>query len=208
MEYRFLGRSGLQVSELCLGTMMFGAETDEQTSHRILDTFAETGGNFIDTADVYGQGLSEEVLGRWLTNKRRDDLVIATKAFGEMGPGPNDRGLSRKHILDAVRASLRRLGTDYIDLYQVHVWDDGTPLEETLSTLDALVKAGTVRYVGASNFCGWQLQKAVDVSRQGGWEAFVCLQPLYNLLDREAEWEQFPVCRSEGIGVISWSPLR
>ncbi len=125
-----------------------------------------------------------------------------------MGPGPNDQGLSRKHILDAVQASLRRLGTDYIDLYQLHVWDNGTPIEETLSTLDALVKEGTVRYVGASNFCGWQLQKALDVSRQNGWEAFVSLQPLYNLLDREAEWELLPVCRSEGIGVIPWSPLR
>src|SRR4051794_24547963 len=150
MDYRFLGGSGLQVSELCLGTMMFGVEVDEQTSHRILDTFAEAGGTFIDTADVYGRGRSEEILGRWLKDRRRDDYVIATKAFGEMGPGPNDRGLSRKHLLDAVRASLRRLGTDYIDLYQVHVWDDGTPLEETLSTLDALVREGTVRYVGAS----------------------------------------------------------
>jgi aryl-alcohol dehydrogenase-like predicted oxidoreductase len=188
--------------------MMFGAETDEQTSHQILDTFAEAGGNFIDTADVYGQGRSEEVLGRWLATRRREDYVIATKAFGDMGPGPNDGGLSRKHILDAVRASLRRLGTDHIDLYQVHVWDDGTPLEETLSTLDMLVREGTVRYVGASNFCGWQLQKAVDVSLRNGWEPLVCLQPLYNLLDREAEWELFSVCRSEGLGVIPWSPLR
>ncbi len=208
MEYRFLGRSGLQVSELCLGTMMFGEQTDEQMSNQILDTFVEAGGNFIDTADVYGHGRSEEILGSWLKNKRRDDYVIATKAFGEMGPGPNDQGLSRKHILDAVQASLRRLGTDYIDLYQLHVWDNGTPIEETLSTLDALVKEGTVRYVGASNFCGWQLQKALDVSRQNGWEAFVSLQPLYNLLDREAEWELLSVCRSEGIGVIPWSPLR
>jgi aryl-alcohol dehydrogenase-like predicted oxidoreductase len=208
MEYRFLGRSGLQVSELCMGTMMFGEQTDEQTGHQILDTFVAAGGNFIDTADVYAHGRSEEILGSWLKNKRRDDYVIGTKAFGEMGPGPNDQGLSRKHILDAVQASLRRLGTDYIDLYQLHVWDDGTPIEETLSTLDALVKAGTVRYVGASNFCGWQLQKALDVSRQNGWEAFVSLQPLYNLLDRDAEWELFPVCRSEGLGVIPWSPLR
>ena len=191
-----------------MGTMVFGDRADEQTSHQILDTFADAGGNFIDTADAYGQGLSEEILGRWLKGRRRDDFVIATKGFGEMGPGPNDRGLSRKHILDAVHASLRRLGTGHIDLYQLHVWDDGTPLEETLSTLDALVKEGTVRYVGASNFCGWQLQKAVDLSRQNGWEAFVSLQPLYNLLDRDAEWELLPVCRSEGIGVIPWSPLR
>jgi aryl-alcohol dehydrogenase-like predicted oxidoreductase len=208
MEHRFLGRSGLQVSELCLGTMMFGSETGEQTSHQILDAFADAGGTFIDTADVYGHGRSEEILGRWLKTRRRDDYVIATKAFGEMGTGPNDRGLSRKHILDAVRASLRRLGTDHIDLYQVHVWDDGTPLEETLSTLDALVREGTVRYIGASNFCGWQLQKAIDLSRLHGWEAFVSLQPLYNLLDREAEWELLPVCRTEGLGVIPWSPLR
>ena len=208
MEYRFLGRSGLQVSELCLGTMMFGERTDERTSHQILDAFAEAGGNFIDTADRYGQGRSEEILGGWLKGRRRGDFVIATKVFGDMGPGPNDGGLSRKHILDAVHASLRRLGTDHIDLYQLHVWDDGTPIEETLSTMDALVKAGTIRYVGASNFCGWQLQKAVDASRQNGWETLVSLQPLYNLLDRDAEWELFPVCRSEGIGVIPWSPLR
>jgi len=208
MEYRFLGRSGLQVSELCLGTMMFGERTDERTSHQILDTFAEAGGNFIDTADVYGQGRSEEILGSWLKTRRRADYVIATKAFGEMGPGPNEGGLSRKHILDAVRASLRRLGTDHIDLYQLHVWDDGTPLEESLSTLDGLVREGTVRYLGVSNFTGWQLQKAVDLSLLHGWETVVCLQPLYNLLDREAEWELFPVCRAEGLGVIPWSPLR
>lgn len=208
MDYRFLGRSGLQVSELCLGTMMFGERTDEQTSHRILDTFADAGGNFIDTADVYGQGRAEEILGGWLKTRRREDFVVATKAFGEMGPGPNERGLSRKHILDAVRASLRRLGTDHIDLYQLHVWDDGTPLEESLSTLDGLVRDGTVRYLGVSNFTGWQLQKAVDISSLRGWEALVCLQPLYNLLDREAEWELFPVCRAEGLGVLPWSPLR
>ncbi|TCN44682.1 aryl-alcohol dehydrogenase-like predicted oxidoreductase [Kribbella orskensis] len=208
MDYHFLGRSGLQVSELCLGTMMFGEQTDEQTSHQILDTFVESGGNFIDTADVYGRGRSEEILGTWLKSRRREDYVVATKAFGEMGPGPNEQGLSRKHILDAVRASLRRLGTDHIDLYQLHVWDDGTPIEETLSTLDALVKEGTVRYIGASNFSGWQLQKAIDVSRQNGWESFVSLQPLYNLLDRDAEWELLPVSRSEGLGVLPWSPLR
>lgn len=208
MDYRFLGRSGLRVSELCLGTMMFGERTDESASHRILDAFAEAGGNFIDTADVYGQGRSEEILGSWLKARRREDYVVATKAFGEMGPGPNEHGLSRKHVLDAVRASLRRLGTDHIDLYQVHVWDDGTPLEETLSTLDGLVRDGVVRYLGVSNFTGWQLQKAVDLSVLRGWETVVCLQPLYNLLDREAEWELFPVCRAEGLGVIPWSPLR
>ncbi|MCO5967991.1 aldo/keto reductase [Actinoallomurus soli] len=208
MRNRFLGRSGLQVSELCLGTMMFGVETDEQTSHHIMDAYAEAGGTFLDTADVYAQGGSEEILGRWLKTKNRDDFIIATKAFNAMGPGPNDRGLSRKHILDAVHASLRRLGTDHIDLYQVHNWDNATPLEETLSTLDTLVRNGTVRYVGTSNFCGWQLQKALDLSAMHGWEPFVCLQPLYNLLDRDAEWELLPVCRAEGLGVIPWSPLR
>ena len=198
----------MRVSELCLGTMMFGERTDEETSHRILDTFAAAGGNFIDTADVYGRGRAEEILGGWLKGRPRADLVIATKAFGEMGPGPNERGLSRKHILDAVEGSLRRLGTDYIDLYQLHVWDDGTPLDESLSTLDRLVRDGTVRYVGVSNFTGWQLQKAVDVAALRGWEPLVCLQPLYNLLDRDAEWELFPVCRNEGLGVLPWSPLR
>ncbi|WP_459719547.1 aldo/keto reductase [Actinophytocola sp. KF-1] len=208
MEYRFLGRSGLRVSELCLGTMMFGERTDERTSHRILDAFTDAGGTFIDTADVYGHGRAEEILGSWLRTRRRTDHVIATKAYGEMGPGPNERGLSRKHILDAVHASLRRLGTDHIDLYQLHVWDDGTPLEESLSTLDGLVRAGTVRYIGVSNFTGWQLQKAVDVAVLRGWEPLVSLQPLYNLLDREAEWELFEVCRAEGLGVLPWSPLR
>ena len=188
--------------------MMFGNETDEQTSAQILDTFTESGGNLIDTADVYGEGRSEQVLGRWLKGRRREDHVVATKVWGPTGSGRNDRGLSRKHILDGVEASLRRLGTDYIDLYQVHVWDPGTPLTETLSTLDTLVRSGKVRYVGVSNFCGWQLQKAVDLCHQHGWEPPVTLQPLYNLLDREAEWELLPVCQNEGLGVITWSPLR
>ena len=165
MDYRFLGATGLEVSELSLGAMTFGNETDEQTSTKILDTFTEAGGNFIDTADIYGEGRSEEVLGRWLTTRRREDHIVATKVWGPTGPGRNDRGLSRKHILEAVEASLRRLGTDYIDLYQLHLWDAGTPLTETLSTLDMLVRSGKVRYVGASNFCGWQLQKAIDLCR-------------------------------------------
>jgi aryl-alcohol dehydrogenase-like predicted oxidoreductase len=208
MDYRLLGATGLEVSELCLGAMMFGSRTDEQTSTQILDTFTEAGGNFIDTADIYGEGRSEEVLGRWLKTRRREDHVVATKVWGVTGPGRNDRGLSRKHILDGVDASLRRLGTDYIDLYQVHVWDGATPLTETLSTLDMLVRSGKVRYVGASNFTGWQLQKAIDLCRQHGWEPLVSLQPLYTLLDRAAEWELLPVCRNEGVGVITWSPLR
>jgi aryl-alcohol dehydrogenase-like predicted oxidoreductase len=208
MEYRFLGATGLEVSELCLGAMMFGTRTDEQTSTRILETYTEAGGNFIDTADIYGDGVSEEVLGRWLKTRRREDHVVATKVWGPTGPGRNDRGLSRKHILDGVDASLRRLGTDYIDLYQLHGWDAGTPLTETLSTLDSLVRAGKVRYIGVSNFSGWQIQKAVDLCRQHGWAPLASLQPLYTLLDREAEWELVPVCRNEGIGMVTWSPLR
>jgi len=208
MDYRYLGASGLQVSELGLGAMMFGERTDEQDSMEILHKFTDAGGTFIDTADVYGQGQSEEVLGRWLKTQRRDDYVIATKVWGPMGTQPNDRGLSRKHILEAVDASLRRLGTDYIDLYQVHLWDGGTPLTETLSTLDSLVRAGKVRYIGASNFRGWQLQKAIDLSRQHGWETFASLQPLYTLLDRGPEWELLQVCQNEGVGVVTWSPLR
>jgi aryl-alcohol dehydrogenase-like predicted oxidoreductase len=208
MRYRYLGRTGLKVSELCLGAMTFGRETTEQDSGRMLDRFVEAGGNFIDTADVYSEGISEEILGRWLAGKRRDDFVIATKVRFPMGSGPNDVGLSRKHILSAVEDSLRRLNTSYIDLYQVHMWDPGTPLEETLSALDHLIQSGKIRYVGASNYAGYQLQKAIDVSRHNGWEAFVCLQPLYNLLDRSFEWELEPVCEAEGVGVIPWSPLR
>jgi aryl-alcohol dehydrogenase-like predicted oxidoreductase len=208
MNYRFLGRTGLRVSELCLGALTFGREADEATSRAILDRFADAGGNFVDTADVYGAGESEAVVGRWLAGRSRDDLVIATKVRYPSGRGPNDVGLSRKHILAAVEGSLRRLGTDYVDLYQVHCWDHITPLEETLGTLDGLVRSGKVRYVGASNFGGWQLQKAIDLSRRNGWEAFVCLQPQYNLLCRSTEWELLPVCANEGLGVIPWSPLR
>lgn len=208
MEYRYLGRSGLKVSELCLGSMTFGRETSEEESRRILDLFFEAGGNCIDTANVYAQGASEEIVGRWLKEHRRDELVIATKVRFAMGEGPNDLGLRRKHILREVEASLRRLQVDYIDLYQVHCWDPGTPLEETLSTLDDLVRRGWVRYLGASNYSGWQLQKAVDMARAHNWEGFVSLQPLYNLLDRSAEWELIPVCLEEGLGIIPWSPLR
>ena len=208
MRYRYLGRTGLKVSELCLGAMTFGRETTEADSFRMLDCFVEAGGNFIDTADVYSQGISEQILGRWLAGKRRDDFVIATKVRFPMGDGPNDVGLSRKHIMSAVEDSLRRLNTSYIDLYQVHMWDPGTPLEETLDALDQLIQTGKVRYLGASNYAGYQLQKAVDLSRHNGWEPFACLQPLYNLLDRSFEWELGPVCEAEGVGVIPWSPLR
>ena len=208
MNYRFMGKTGLRVSDLCLGAMTFGREADEKQSHQMMDRFVEAGGNFIDTANVYSIGLSEEIVGSWLLTQNRDDLVIATKVRFPMGSGPNEVGLSRKHILASVEASLRRLRTDYIDLYQVHCWDPVTPLEETLSTLNDLVRAGKVRYIGASNFSGWQLQKAIDMSRQMGWEPFTCLQPLYNLLDRSLEWELIPLSLNEGIGVIPWSPLR
>lgn len=208
MKYRQMGKTGLRVSELCLGAMTFGRETTEPDSFKILDHFVEVGGNFIDTADVYSTGVSEEILGRWLKGKNRADFVIATKVRFSMGSGPNDFGLSRKHILDGIEKSLRRLGTDYIDIYQIHKWDWQTPIAETLSALNSLVQAGKVRYLGASNVAGYQLQKSIDLSRANEWEPFTCLQPLYNLLDRSIEWELLPVCREEGVGVIPWSPLR
>jgi aryl-alcohol dehydrogenase-like predicted oxidoreductase len=208
MDYRFLGRTGLKVSELCLGAMTFGRESTPEVSFQVLDRFAAAGGNFIDTADVYGQGVSETITGQWLKNKRREDWVIATKVRFRVGEGVNDEGLSRKHILASVEGSLRRLGTEYIDLYQVHSWWDQINLEETLGTLDTLVQSGKVRYLGVSNFRGWQLQKAIDLSRMRRWEPFVCLQPLYNLLDRGIEYELVPICQNEGLGIITWSPLR
>ncbi len=208
MDYRFLGKTGVKVSELCLGAMTFGRESSEEDSRQMLDRFVAAGGNFIDTADVYAGSASEAIIGRWLQGKPRDNFVIATKVRFETGEGQNDVGLSRKHILAGVEASLKRLSTDYIDLYQVHCWDEPTALEETLSTLDGLVTSGKVRYLGASNFLGWHLQKAADLCRAHGWEPFVCLQPQYNLLERAIEWEVLPVCRNEGMGVIPWSPLR
>jgi aryl-alcohol dehydrogenase-like predicted oxidoreductase len=208
MQFRYMGRTGLKVSELCLGAMTFGRETTEADSRVILDKFVEAGGNFVDIADVYAGGQSEEIVGRWLQDKNRDDFIIATKVRFPMGQGPNDAGLSRKHILSGIEASLRRMNTDYIDLYQVHCWDRGTPLEETLSTLDTLVKSGKVRYIGVSNYTGWQLQKAIDLSKHLGWEAFTCVQPQYNLLCREVEWEVLDVCINEGLGIIPWSPLK
>jgi aryl-alcohol dehydrogenase-like predicted oxidoreductase len=209
METRFVGRSGLQVSELCLGTMTFGPDrgADEATAHQILDTFVDAGGTFIDTANVYSQGVAEEILGRWLKTRNRDDLVIATKVYAEAAPGAPTRGTGRKHVLAEVEQSLRRLQTDFIDLYQAHVFDDATPFEETLSTFDSLVTSGKVRFIGASNYTGWQLQKSIDLSRHHGWEPFVSLQPLYNLLDRGVELELLPLCRNEGVGVIAWSPI-
>lgn len=208
MQYRYMGKTGLKVSELCLGAMTFGREADVPTSNSMMDAFVDAGGNFIDTANVYSQGGSEEVLGNWLKTKKRDDLVIATKVRFGMGDGPNDVGVSRKHILSAVENSLKRLQTDYIDLYQVHCYDPGTPLEETMQTLNSLVVQGKVRYIGVSNFKAYQIQKANDIAKANGWEPITCLQPLYNLLDRFIEWELTDVCEEQGIGIIPWSPLR
>jgi len=207
MEYRRLGRSGLKVSELCLGTMTFGWNSGEAESRQMLDRFTDLGGNFIDTADIYAEGESEAILGRWLKNQPRDQLVIATKVRFATGTSPNDQGLGRKHIMSAVDASLRRLATDYIDLYQLHCWDEKTPLEESLAVMDALVRSGKVRYVGISNVTGWQLQLALDSCRQLGFMPLCSLQALYNLLDRYVEWDLIPVCRHAGLGVMCWSPL-
>jgi len=208
MEYRFLGRTGLQVSALCFGTQTFGWGADERTAHAMLDQFVDAGGNFVDSADSYNNGQSETIIGTWLkSRKNRNHLVIATKVFFPTGPGPNDRGLSRKHLLAAVEGSLRRLQTDYIDLYQMHCWDAATPLEETLETLNDLVRSGKVRYIGASNFTPSQLDRALMLSRFNHWARIECLQPEYSLLVRSPEWELLPLCRAEGIGVIPWSPL-
>jgi aryl-alcohol dehydrogenase-like predicted oxidoreductase len=206
MEYRRLGSTGLMVSELCLGCMTFGQEADEGTSREIMGTFLDAGGNFVDTADVYSDGLSEEITGRALEGVR-DGVVLATKVRFPMGEGPNDVGLSRKHIIQGCEDSLRRLGTDFIDLYQVHCWDTATPLEEILSALTDLVRSGKVRYLGVSNFTGWQLMKSLAVSEANGFEKFVCLQPQYSLVERNIEREIMPVCVEEGIGMIPWSPL-
>ena len=206
MEYRSLGDTGLMVSELCLGCMTFGREADEGDSRKIVDRFLDAGGNFLDTADVYSKGLSEEITGRAI-KAVRDDVVLATKVFFPMGEGPNDIGLSRKHVTQGCEDSLRRLGTDYIDLYQVHCWDGVTPLQETLSALTDLVRSGKVRYIGVSNFTGWQLMRSVRVSEANGLERFACLQPQYSLVERNIEREVLPVCVEEGLGVIPWSPL-
>jgi aryl-alcohol dehydrogenase-like predicted oxidoreductase len=206
MDYRRLGRTGLMVSELCLGTMTFGRELDEAGSKAMISRFLDAGGNFVDTADVYERGVSEEITGRAIKGVR-EDVVLATKVRFPMGEGPNDVGLSRKHVIAGCEDSLRRLGTDYVDLYQVHAWDAATPLEETLSALTDLVRGGKVRYVGVSNFTGWQLMKALYVSELRGFERFVSLQPQYSLVERNIEVEVLPACREEGVGVIPWGPL-
>jgi aryl-alcohol dehydrogenase-like predicted oxidoreductase len=209
MEYRTLGGTGTLVSTLCLGTMTFGAETDEKGAYAQLDRFVEQGGNLLDTADVYSRGAAEEIMGRWLRDRpgMRDRVVIATKGRFPMGDGPNDAGLSRVHLSRALDASLRRLGAEVIDLYQAHAWDPLTPIEETLRFFDDAVRAGKIRYVGVSNFTGWQLQKAALLTRSLSLAPIVTLQPQYNLLARDIEWELIPVCENENIGVLPWSPL-
>src|SRR4051794_15573397 len=210
MEYRPLGRSGCLVSTLALGTTTFGRESDEAVSHAQLDAFLAAGGTLIDTADVYAGGDSEEILGRWLARQPseiRSQVVLATKGRFRMGEGPNDVGLSRRHLRDALDASLRRLGVEHIDLYQMHAFDPLTPLEETLRFLDDSVTAGKIGYVGLSNFTGWQLQRAVDLAEFRSYARPVTLQPQYNLLAREIEWEIVPGCEANGLGLLPWSPL-
>ncbi|MGI8986946.1 MAG: aldo/keto reductase [Nocardioidaceae bacterium] len=209
MEHRTLGRSGSAVSTFALGTMTFGAETDEAGSHAQMDAFLAAGGTLVDTADVYTSGASEEIVGRWLAARpgAREQVVLATKGRFPMGDGPNDAGLSRRHLTAALDASLRRLGVDTVDLYQVHGWDPLTPLEETLRFLDDAVRAGKAQYVGLSNFTGWQLQRAVGLAEYRHLAVPVTLQPQYNLLVREVEWEIVPAAAANGLGLLPWSPL-
>lgn len=217
MEYRRLGRTGLKVSTICLGTMQFGWTADEARSFEVMDTAVNLGCNFFDTADVYSRwaegnpgGVSEQIIGNWLKNSavRRDQMIIATKVRGKMGDGPNDQGLSRHHILNAAEASLRRLQTDIIDLYQVHWTDEETPLDETLRALEDLVRAGKVRYVGCSNYPAWLLMKALWISDVQKLVRFDSVQPHYSLVHRdEFERELMPLCQDQGVGVIPYSPL-
>ena len=206
MEYVTLGRSGLVVSRLCLGTMTFGREADEAASRAMVDRFVDAGGTFVDTADIYGSGVSEEITGRAIAS-RRDEIVLATKVRWAMGEGRNDIGLSRRHVIDACEASLRRLGTDWIDLYQLHMWDGLTPIEETLSALTDLVRQGKVRYIGASNFVGWHLFSAELAAATAGLARLVSLQPQYSLIERRLEYEIGPAAQALGIGLIPWAPL-
>jgi 1-deoxyxylulose-5-phosphate synthase len=213
MEHARLGRTGLQVSRLCLGTMTFGLQSDESTAFAILDRAAEGGIDFIDTSDAYPlggelstRGITEEILGRWLRGKR-DQFIVATKCFAPTGPAPFDAGNSRKHIMTAVDASLRRLQTDYIDLYQLHGYDRQTPIDETLGALDDLVHAGKVRYTGCSNFLTYQLVRAIGRSETLRLARFDSVQPRYNLLFRQIEREMLPFCLEEGVGVIPYNPI-
>ena len=216
MEYVRLGNTGLEVSRICLGCMTYGEPgrgnhawtLPEDESRPLLKQAVELGINFWDTANVYSDGSSEEIVGRAIkTYSRREEIVLATKVNGRMRPGPNGAGLSRRAILDEIDNSLRRLGTDYVDLYQIHRWDHETPIEETLEALNDVVRAGKARYIGASSMYAWQFMKALMVSRQHGWAEFVSMQDHLNLLNREEEREMLPLCRDQGVGVIPWSPL-
>ena len=210
--YRFLGDTGIKVSRFCFGTMTLGTKwlhvgtMAQKDADKLVGMSLDAGINFFDTADVYHQGESEEYLAKALGDKS-DKVIIGTKVRGRQSPDPNDVGLSRRHIRNAVEGSLRRLKRETIDLYQVHAWDDATPLDETLSTLNDLVREGKVRYIGASNFTGWQLMKALAISDSQGWERFVTLQPLYNLMTRDLELELIPLCEDQGLGILPWSPL-
>lgn len=214
MQYVQLGRCGLRVSKLCLGAMSYGSSSakpwilDEEVSRPFIRRALDLGINFFDTADMYSSGESERVLGRALRDfALRDDVVIATKVYYPMGDGTNRCGLSRKHVISAIDASLRRLGTDHVDLYQIHRWDEHTPIEETLEALSDVVRAGKARYIGASSMHAWQFQKALMLSERYGWVRFVSMQNHYNLAYREEEREMLPLCREEGIAVLPWSPL-
>ncbi len=214
MKTRFLGNTGTRVSELCFGAMTFGGkgywknigQVEQKEADVLIDLAIEGGINFFDTADVYSEGRSEEILGKALGG-RRNDVILATKVRGKTGPGPNDIGLSRKHVISSCNASLKRLGTDYIDLYQVHSFDPRTPLDETLRVLDDLVREGKVRYIGASNFTGWQLMKALAISEKQNLEKFVTLQALYSLIARDLENELVPLSLDQKLGILPWSPL-
>jgi aryl-alcohol dehydrogenase-like predicted oxidoreductase len=215
MEYARFGSSGMKVSRICLGCMSFGQPTerwpwalDEENSRPYIQRALELGINFFDTANVYSNGRSEEIVGKALREfAARDEVVIATKVYFEMGSGPNDRGLSRKHILSSIDASLKRLGTDYVDLYQIHRWDYDTPIEETLEALNDVIRAGKARYIGASAMYAWQFAKALYTADLHGWTRFVSMQPHYNLIYREEEREMLPLCQDQKIAVIPFSPL-
>lgn len=216
MQYTNLGNTGLKVSRICLGCMSYGVPArgnhswvlDEAESRPFIKQALDLGVNFFDTANVYSDGTSEEIVGRILREyTTRDEVVIATKVHGRMRPGPNGQGLSRKAIMSEIDQSLKRLGTDYVDLYQIHRWDYETPIEETLEALNDVVKSGKARYIGASSMHAWQFLKALHTSREHGWSQFVSMQDYLNLLYREEEREMLPLCEAEGIGVIPWSPL-
>lgn len=219
MEYVNLGRSGLKVSRLCLGCMTYGQADptryrhadwtlNEEQSRPFIQKALDLGINFFDTADGYAYGASEEILGRAVRDfTRREEVVLATKVFSPMGDGPNSRGLSRKHIMASIDASLKRLGTDYVDLYQLHRWDYETPIEETMEALNDVVRAGKALHIGASSMFAWQFSKAQHLAQRKGWAEFVSMQPQYNLVNREEEREMLPMCRDMGVGVIPWSPL-